>query len=241
MQVEDVDGNPVDNPKLALIELICIAYFTVEFLLRLAGAPQKIAFLKNTMNIVDCAAILPYYITLFVMPQDNFGSIPPASATAAPSTTVRRLLQLDTNTEDSLLTTVEAAEEAEEGGFGNISRIMQVQSVYTTMAASTFAIHPVTLAAGVQDREDHEDLQAGPQVGGLAGHGPHGAHQLEGPGPAVHAGGHGHARVRQPPLLHRDQRGGHQLRLHTGRHVVGSADPHLARLRRLLARSALSH
>ena len=129
MQVEDVDGNPVDNPKLALIELICIAYFTVEFLLRLAGAPQKIAFLKNTMNIVDCAAILPYYITLFVMPQDNFGSIPPASATAAPSTTVRRLLQLDTNTEDSLLTTVEAAEEAEEGGFGNISRIMQVQSV----------------------------------------------------------------------------------------------------------------
>ena len=130
LQVEDVDGNPVDNPKLALIELICIAYFTVEFLLRLAGAPQKIAFLKNTMNIVDCAAILPYYITLFVMPQDNFGSIPPASATAAPSTTVRRLLQLDTNTEDSLLTTVEAAEEAEEGGFGNISRIMQVQSVY---------------------------------------------------------------------------------------------------------------
>ena len=108
--------------------------------MRLAGAPKKIAFLKNAMNIVDCAAILPYYITLFVMPQDNFGSIPPASATAAPSTTVRRLLQLDTNTEDSLLTTVEAAEEAEEGGFGNISRIMQVQSqaIMTTLPHSLF-------------------------------------------------------------------------------------------------------
>ena len=53
-----INGEPVDNPKLALIELICIAYFTVEFLLRLAGAPKKIAFLKSTMNIVDVAAIL---------------------------------------------------------------------------------------------------------------------------------------------------------------------------------------
>ena len=34
---------------------------------RLAGAPQKCAFIKDTMNIVDVLAILPYFITLAVM------------------------------------------------------------------------------------------------------------------------------------------------------------------------------
>ena len=105
LQVEDVDGNPVDNPKLALIELICIAYFTVEFLLRLAGAPQKIAFLKNTMNIVDCAAILPYYITLFFMPADDFGPLPSSTTTTA----VPELARLVVNA------TVGPAEEEEDG------------------------------------------------------------------------------------------------------------------------------
>ena len=120
----------MDNPKLALIELICIAYFSVEFLLRLAGAPQKLAFLKSTMNIVDVAAILPYYITLFFMPEDNFGQVPP-EATEAPSVStsslVRRLLQVESSTE-AMMTTIETGEEeAEESGFGNFSRIMQVK------------------------------------------------------------------------------------------------------------------
>ena len=130
LQSEDIDGNLVDNPKLALIELICIAYFSVEFLLRLAGAPQKLAFLKSTMNIVDVAAILPYYITLFFMPEDNFGQVPSAteapSLSTSPGSLVRRLLQ-ETSTE-AMMTTVAAEEEAEESGFGNFSRIMQVMS-----------------------------------------------------------------------------------------------------------------
>ena len=134
LQAQDINGDPVDNPKLALIELICIAYFTVEFLLRLAGAPKKIAFLKNTMNIIDCAAILPYYITLFFMPEDDFGQIPPAPSsdptisTLQPLQPLRRILQqeITTLTSISIDPVGDTEEEAEESGFGNISRIMQV-------------------------------------------------------------------------------------------------------------------
>ena len=53
-----------DNPHLALLEAVCISWFTVEYLLRLAGAPQKISFIKQTMNIIDVLAIAPYYISL---------------------------------------------------------------------------------------------------------------------------------------------------------------------------------
>ena len=128
LKAQDINGEPVDNPKLALIELICIAYFTVEFLLRLAGAPKKIAFLKSTMNIVDVAAILPYYITLFFMPEDDFGQIPPAptsnpsASTFQPLQPLRRILQQ----EDTTLASMNPEEEDEDSGFGNISRIMQV-------------------------------------------------------------------------------------------------------------------
>ena len=83
MQIKDINGEPVDNPKLALVEACCISYFTIEFLLRFAGSPgeisqtsglrdvtclEKLHFLKGTMNIVDCLAIAPYYLDLFFAP-----------------------------------------------------------------------------------------------------------------------------------------------------------------------------
>ena len=58
----DSKNEPADNPRLALVEVqplvffvkmwkyssqaVCISFFTVEFLLRLAGSPDKIVFLK---------------------------------------------------------------------------------------------------------------------------------------------------------------------------------------------------
>ena len=34
VQHQDANGKPVDNPKLALIESVCISWFTLEYLLR---------------------------------------------------------------------------------------------------------------------------------------------------------------------------------------------------------------
>ena len=42
MQHADINGESIDNPYLAMIEAFCISYFTFEFLIRLAGAPQKV-------------------------------------------------------------------------------------------------------------------------------------------------------------------------------------------------------
>ena len=60
----DSDNQPIDNPYLALIEVTCISWFTIEYLLRLAGSPQKMSFIKQTMNVIDILAIAPYYISL---------------------------------------------------------------------------------------------------------------------------------------------------------------------------------
>jgi len=63
----DENGRLTDNPILSMLETICIMWFTLEYILRLTGAPRKCAFLKDFMNIVDLLAILPFFITIVVL------------------------------------------------------------------------------------------------------------------------------------------------------------------------------
>ena len=64
---QDLRGNLVENPILSLIETTSVAWFTLEYLLRFAGSPEKIKFLKDAMNVIDVLSIFPFFLDLFVL------------------------------------------------------------------------------------------------------------------------------------------------------------------------------
>ncbi|XP_028997904.1 potassium voltage-gated channel subfamily S member 3b [Betta splendens] len=72
-EFQQVDDNerPIEDPVLAILEEICIACFSAEFLIRLIVAPSRRKFLGNPLNIIDVASILPFYATLALETADE--------------------------------------------------------------------------------------------------------------------------------------------------------------------------
>ena len=80
-------------------------------LLRFAGAPQKWEFVKGAMNVIDVLAIMPYYVSLFIMGQEE---VILSTTTPAPGTTV-------------------SPEEEEGTTFDDVRRIVQVFRIMRIM------------------------------------------------------------------------------------------------------------
>ncbi|CAK6977266.1 potassium voltage-gated channel subfamily G member 4-like [Scomber scombrus] len=56
--------------SMFVVESICVAWFTLEFMLRFVNAQSKLAFARGPLNIIDAIAILPYYVSLVVDVKD---------------------------------------------------------------------------------------------------------------------------------------------------------------------------
>lgn len=64
----------VVHPALVIMDLVCVSFFTVEFVTRFMFCPRKCQFITALQNIIDFIAILPDYIEFFLKlcnPQGN--------------------------------------------------------------------------------------------------------------------------------------------------------------------------
>ncbi|XP_076013320.1 voltage-gated potassium channel regulatory subunit KCNG2 [Genypterus blacodes] len=52
--------------NIFVLETVCVAWFSLEFLLRFIQTQSKCMFLRTPLNVIDVVAILPYYVTLIV-------------------------------------------------------------------------------------------------------------------------------------------------------------------------------
>lgn len=65
-QAEQGTGGGDPRTILEHMEMLCVAFFTLEFLLRLASTPNLRRFARSALNLVDLVAILPFYLQLLL-------------------------------------------------------------------------------------------------------------------------------------------------------------------------------
>lgn len=48
--------------RIIIVELVCVIWFTIEFLIRIISCPDRKKFVINILNIIDFVTILPFYV-----------------------------------------------------------------------------------------------------------------------------------------------------------------------------------
>ena len=57
---------------LEYLDYVCTAFFTLELIIRLIFAPNKLNFIRDLMNIIDILALLPLYVQIIMEQTDKF-------------------------------------------------------------------------------------------------------------------------------------------------------------------------
>ena len=73
LQVKMEDGSLTDNRLIDILETLSVIWFTLEYLLRLVSCPAKCEFLRDSLNFLDVAAVLPFYVPLCISWMENHG------------------------------------------------------------------------------------------------------------------------------------------------------------------------
>ena len=66
LQTQLEDGSLVENSVIDGLETMSVLWFSLEYVLRLVSCPDKIDFLRDRLNILDVAAVLPFYVPLAI-------------------------------------------------------------------------------------------------------------------------------------------------------------------------------
>ncbi|TKS81605.1 Potassium voltage-gated channel subfamily G member 2 [Collichthys lucidus] len=71
-QMEEATGKCSQKCRnMFVVESVCVAWFSLEFLVRFFHARSKLEFSRSPLNLIDAAAILPYYISLLLELRDE--------------------------------------------------------------------------------------------------------------------------------------------------------------------------
>ncbi|XP_071098187.1 potassium voltage-gated channel protein Shaw-like [Haliotis cracherodii] len=68
--IESLEEDTERHPVLFYIDIVCLTFFTAEYVLRFICAPKKFKFLLSPLSIIDLLAILPDYIEFLIYAAD---------------------------------------------------------------------------------------------------------------------------------------------------------------------------
>jgi potassium voltage-gated channel Shal-related subfamily D protein 2 len=70
----DASLKEASGPSFAIIEVVCIVIFTIEYLTRIVCTPQPKRFMYSFFHLVDFLSIAPYYVELLFGGDGGAGS-----------------------------------------------------------------------------------------------------------------------------------------------------------------------